>query len=208
MLPSGTSSYPSHLIICSSTPWPLCQNVEALHHTASTFILLFQKAHPPRKVLANFTENPHNMLLFKVPKNMVQVGSFPVFHTQCLQKSTEKYFLLWNVHLAAPQNENSLCCYYYYMQIKSHLWRENQTGHTAIVATVYQYVHTWGPNSSGMQHWLVASSNQHCVELVHIMGQVWNHLYTLCIIIQCMFLYLLQVMMMENITMQNLSHFC
>ena len=52
---------------------------------------------------------------------MVQVGSFPVFHTQCLQKSTEKYFLLWNVHLAAPQNENSLCCYYYYMQIKSHL---------------------------------------------------------------------------------------
>jgi hypothetical protein len=55
--------------------------VEALHHTATTFILLFQETNPPRKVVANFTENSHNMLLFDVPKNTVQAGSFPVFHT-------------------------------------------------------------------------------------------------------------------------------
>lgn len=136
--------------LCSSTQWPLCQNVEPLHHTASTYTLLFQEAHPPRKVPANFIKNSHKMWLLNVSKYMIQVGSFPAFNTQCLQKSSEKYFVLLNVQLAASQSENSLCCYYNYMQIKSHLWREYQTGYTAIVATVHQYVHTGGPHSSGM----------------------------------------------------------
>jgi len=60
-----------------------------------------------------------------------------------------------------------------------------------------------------MQHWLVASSNQHCVDLINTMGQVQKlTLYTLCIILKCTVLHLFQSMMTENITMQHFSHLC